>query len=265
MSIPSVQGLPKMAELTLSHFDAISSMVRQRCGINLHDGKIALVKARLNKRLRALGLASFADYVEFLRNDAGGTEIASMLDALLTNLTYFFREPRHFDALRERFIPEIAASRRHARRIRIWSAGCSSGEEPYSIAMVIREIGAALAGWDIGILATDFSSQALERAREGAMRPQQLQQLASRLVQEHFTLGDDDSQRCYRVKQSVRSLVHFARLNLMERWPMKGPFEAIFCRNVMIYFDKPTQQGLVERFWEILRPAAFCLSVIPRV
>jgi chemotaxis protein methyltransferase CheR len=242
------------ADLTTSQFAAISNVVKQRCGINLRDGKKALVKARLYKRVRALGLDGFGQYVEHLRTDAGGAEMAAMLDALSTNLTYFFREPRHFEVLENTAIPQIMARHAKDRRIRIWSAGCSSGEEPYSIAMIIKDAIGDPTGWDIGVLATDLSSKMLNLARKGMYELGQLQQTPLRLIQKNFTVVPDGPQRYYRVNRPLRQMVHFAHLNLMDPWPMKGPFDVIFCRNVMIYFDKPTQHQLVERLQELLAP-----------
>ena len=252
MTIPSVPGLPATAALMPSLFDTISRMVKQRCGINLHDGKVALVEARLNKRLRALGLADFAEYVEFLRNDAGGTEIVAMLDALSTNLTHFFREPRHFTILKESIVPEMLARHRANRQLRIWSAGCSSGEEPYSIAITMQEAIPDPAGWDLGILATDLSSPMLRAACEGRYARERLRETPARTIRENFTPVRGRAGEYYRILEPVKSMVHFARLNLMDPWPMKGPFDAIFCRNVMIYFDKDTQRRLIDRFWNIL-------------
>ncbi|MCE9544008.1 MAG: protein-glutamate O-methyltransferase CheR [Planctomycetia bacterium] len=241
-------------ELTPKQFSAISDMVRSWSGINLHVGKMALVKARLNRRLRTLGMRSFGEYVEHVAEDAAGAEKSIMLEALTTHLTHFFREPKHFDFLRETVIPQMLLRHKHDRRIRIWSAGCSSGEEPYSIAMVLQEAAAELAGWDLGILATDLSQKVIDSALDGTYEPHQLRETSARRIHDHFTLSQRHSPCSYRVKAGVRQLVHFCRLNLVDRWPMKGPFDAIFCRNVMIYFDKPTQQRLIERFSEILCP-----------
>jgi chemotaxis protein methyltransferase CheR len=252
MATAMVPSWPTTANLTMSQFTAISNLVKRRCGIKLHDGKVALVKARLNKRLRALGLHNFGQYVERICDDADEAEMTAMLDALSTNLTYFFREPRHFEVLKNSVIPRILARHARDRRFRIWSAGCSSGEEAYSIAMIVKEAVGKLTGWDAGILATDLSWPMLKLAREGTYQPQQLRETPGRLIQENFTPIHDGAGRRYQVKQPLRRMVHFARLNLMDPWPMKGPFDAIFCRNVMIYFEKPTQHQLVQRFWDML-------------
>jgi chemotaxis protein methyltransferase CheR len=236
------------AELTASQFTAISQTVKELCGLNLHEGKVALVKARLNKRLHALGLTSYGQYVDHIRQDTGGTETTAMLDALATNHTYFFREPQHFEVLRRTVVPAMLARHHGDRRLRLWSAGCSSGEEPYSMAITIKEAISDLAQWDVGILATDLSTRMLQVCREGRFPADRLREMPSNLVLENFTcLGG--GRRQYQVSDALRRMVHFARLNLMGSWPMTGQFDVIFCRNVMIYFDKPTQERLIERFW----------------
>ena len=238
------------AELTEAQFNAISSLVKSLAGINLTEAKKELVRARLTKRLRKLGLATFDDYVEYLQNDTTGAELVAMLDVLSTNTTYFFREAKHFEWLRQEVLPRLAAR----RRVRIWSAGCSSGEEPYSIAIVLLEAIPDLADWDAAILATDLSTEVLARARQGIYPASRLREVPPMLLGRHFTLVATKPERTYRVNDPVRRLVHFARLNLMGQWPMKGPFDVIFCRNVMIYFDRPTRQDLIARFYSILAP-----------
>ena len=238
------------AELTEAQFNAISSLVKSLAGINLTETKKELVRARLTKRLRKLGLATFDDYVEYLQNDTTGAELVAMLDVLSTNTTYFFREAKHFEWLRQDVLPRLTAR----RRVRIWSAGCSSGEEPYSIAIVLLEAIPDLADWDAAILATDLSTEVLARARKAIYPASRLREVPPMLLGRHFTLVATKPERTYRVNDPVRRLVHFARLNLMGQWPMKGPFDVIFCRNVMIYFDRPTRQDLIARFHSILAP-----------
>jgi len=241
-------------ELTAAQFGWISDRVRELCGINLHQGKAPLVRARLVKRLRTLGLSSYGQYLRRIKNDPDGTEVMAMLDALSTNLTYFFREPRHFEILRSRVLPALLKRHDRDRRLRLWSAGCSSGEEPYSIAITLHEAVDDLASWNAGILATDLSSPMLHLARRGLYPPHRLRAASPRVVRECFLRFGDRAQPVYRVRNFVRRSVDFARLNLMDRWPMKGPLDVIFCRNVMIYFDKAAQAQLVERFWNLLAP-----------
>jgi chemotaxis protein methyltransferase CheR len=210
-----------------------------------------LVKGRLLKRLHALGLDSFDDYLAYVEGDTSGQELATMIDVLTTNKTSFFREPQHFTYLRQRLIPQLQQLR---RPIRFWSAGCSSGEEPYSLAIVLREALPDIDQRDVRILATDISTRILAVARQAVYEQEKLSEIPAPLLYKYFTLVRCEPIPAYRLKETVRALVRLARLNLMQQWPMRGPFDVIFCRNVMIYFDRQTQEWLVQRFWELLRP-----------
>jgi len=243
------------AKLSKAQFQRISQMVGQLAGINLHVGKQELVKARLNKRLRELGMSSFDQYLTYLENDRTGNELVTMLDALSTNLTHFFREPSHFDYLRQEVLPRVL-QKGGPRRIRIWSAGCSSGEEPYSIAVTLAESIPNFGAWDVRILATDLSTRVLNTATEGLYPESRLSGIQKALLHRHFNpvAKPKGEEKTWQVKPEMRQLITFARLNLMGQWPMKGPFDVIFCRNVMIYFEKPTQTELVRRFRSLLSP-----------
>lgn len=231
-------------------FEEISGLVKKLAGINLHDGKKELVKARLAKRMRQLKLRNLNEYISFMRNDHTGRELISMLDALSTNLTFFFRESQHFHYLRDKVLPQII--QRRSSKIRIWSAGCSSGEEPYSIAMLLNENIQNINKWNIKILATDLSTRVLDKAISGEYGEQRFKETPKILVSKYFDLVQPKPSKVYQAKPSIKDLIHFARLNLMESWPMKGPFDVIFCRNVMIYFDKPTQTKLINRYYDLL-------------
>ncbi len=244
--------LAESAHLTESQFQQISQLVKQTCGINLHDGKKELVKARLAKRLRQTGLGSFEDYLNHVRDDDTGAEMTSMLDSISTNLTQFFRENAHFEFLKTTLIPALAKKKREQAKLRIWSAGCSSGEEPYSLGILLRQEFPELVNWDIRILATDLSTRVLAKAREGVYDHERLRDVPSKWISDCFTRLGPRGRAHYKVNNPVRQMITFGRLNLMERWPMRGPFDVIFCRNVMIYFDKPTQGRLVQRYWDIL-------------
>ena len=243
-------------DLSGSQFDIIRSFLHQTCGIKLHEGKESLVKSRLMKRLRVLGLSSFEKYIEYLKSDFSGSERRAAIDALTTNKTSFFRENEHFTFLRSRIVPRLAAER---RQIRIWSAGCSSGEEPYSIAMALKEELSDIARRDVRILATDISARVLKVAQEAIYDSDEIRAIPADLLQKNFTCTRVRPTRVYRVIEDVRKMVRFAQLNLMANWPMKGPFDAIFCRNVMIYFERPTQQWLVQRFWQLLESGGYLL------
>jgi chemotaxis protein methyltransferase CheR len=246
--------MPTAAELTENQFERISAFVKSISGINLHDGKKELVKARLGKRLRTLGIASFEDYFEMVRADASGNELTMMLDALSTNLTSFFRESKHFEFLAERLLPEVMRRKATDKKITIWSAGCSSGEEPYTIAIVLREAVDGKGAWDARILATDLSTKVLARAKAGVYDAQRVETVPPGLKNKYFTSEGRHSEKTYTVAPALRDIVTFARLNLMHPWPMKGPFDAIFCRNVMIYFDRETRPIVVNRFADLLAP-----------
>ena len=240
--------------LTAAQFDRIRRMLYELCGINLVPGKEGLVKTRLTKRLRALGLRSFEEYLKQIEKNPN--EIVTMVDFLTTNKTNFFREIHHFNYLREVFLPGY---KQNPGRMRFWSAGCSSGEEPYSLAILLKEEFAEFGRWDVRILATDISTRMLQRAREATYDEETVQDVPGLWRQKYFVCTSAKEPRSYRVRDDIRSMVRLARLNLMEVWPMKGPFDVIFCRNVMIYFDKPTQERLVKRFWDILAPGGLLL------
>jgi chemotaxis protein methyltransferase CheR len=237
-------------ELSDAVFEEIARLIHRLCGITLHEGKVQLVRARLNKRLRALKLRDFREYLDYLRGDGGRTEVTALLDAISTNLTSFFREPDHFQHLGEVILPRLAAG--GSRRLRIWSAGCSSGEEPYSIAITVRESLPDIPSWDARVLATDISTRMLTTARAAVYDAARIQPVSPMVRSRSFTCVESRPQKRYRVLPTVRKLVHFARLNLMESWPMAGPFDVVFCRNVMIYFDRPTRERLIGRFHDLL-------------
>lgn len=241
---------PRSVELAEEQLDKIISLVKSMSGINLNDSKKELVKARLGKRLRLLNMDSFDDYIKLVRDDSDGSELTAMLDAISTNLTNFFRESDHFDYLVSHVFPGIIKS--GSRRMRIWSAGCSTGEEPYSIGITMEENIPDLKNWDARILATDLSTKVLDTASKGHYPAKRLESMPERWRQEYFTVDRSGDHKTYTVKESLRKRISFGHLNLMGPWPMKGPFDVIFCRNVMIYFDKPTRAQLIERFWNLL-------------
>ncbi len=243
------------SHLTDAQFDTLSTLVKRVAGINLHDGKKELVKSRLNKRLRSLNLNSFDEYIDYLAADKSAVEMTAMLDAISTNLTSFFRENSHFEFLADTELPRIVAQAAHGgRRIRIWSAGCSSGEEPYTIMMCLMENLPDASRWDVKLLATDLSTQVLSRAKQGLYTEERVASIPLALRSRYFRPVRHGSETLYQVNDDIRRKITFARVNLMDDWPMRGPFDVIFCRNVMIYFDKPTQERLVNRYWDLLAP-----------
>lgn len=243
-------------ELTAAEFENIRQLLYRLCGINLNTGKEGLVKSRLMKRLRTLSLESFGDYLAFVENDHSGLELTTMIDLLTTNKTSFFREAEHFEFLKNRVLPGLWEK---TQPLRMWSAGCSSGEEPYTLAIVLREAVSDIDRRDIKLLATDISTQILAKAKEGKYDRECLNEVDPKLIHKYFSLVRTQEAKLFQVKDSLRSLIRFARLNLMQNWPMRGPFDVIFCRNVMIYFDKNTQRDLVRRYWEILKPGGYLM------
>jgi chemotaxis protein methyltransferase CheR len=229
-----------------AEFAFIRELVEQHAAIKLPDTKRQMVYGRLVRRLRELRLGSFAEYVALLREDAGGPEFVNLINAVTTNLTSFFREKHHFDVLRERIIPEFVTRNASKRTLRIWSAGCSTGEEPYSIAMTVLDC--LPAGWDLRILATDIDTKVLATASAGVYGEDRIRSLPDDIKRRGFLRGRGAASDKVRVRPEFQQPISFKQLNLMEAWPMRGQFDFIFCRNVVIYFDKPTQQRLFERF-----------------
>lgn len=241
------------SELTAEQFARISEMLHRLTGISLQAGKEQLVKARLNKRLRELSLRSFHEYVALLESDTTGAELSFMVDALTTNKTSFFREKEHFAFLSR----QVADATARDGPLKIWSAGCSAGQEPYSIAITLLERSPSGLGPECKILATDISSVVLAKAKEGIYDIEELEDLPPGYARRFFIPRPGDRGRSMQVTPQVRSMVQFARLNLMGPWPMNGRFDHIFCRNVMIYFNKATQERLVSRFRELLKPGGY--------
>ena len=243
------------AELRDIDFTKISRFVYETYGINLHAGKKELVKARLGKRLRDGNFRSFAEYFRFVTTKEGTDELIVMIDSLSTNLTSFFREEAHFHELRKIIPGMIESPSRYGRipgRLRIWCAGCSTGEEPYSLAMTLRE---ELNGQNIDtqILATDISTKVLKTAMAGVYPSGRVKSIPNSLLRKYFQIGQGEWEGYYRVKEEIKDIIKFMRFNLMENPPFNKPFDCIFCRNVMIYFDKETQKKLIDRFYDCLK------------
>ncbi len=241
--------------LTDSDFDRLRSIVREQTGIALADSKRELVYSRLARRLRKLGLASFSEYCALV--DTGdGAELQELTNAITTNLTSFFREKYHFEQLATEALPQIIQSRAAARRLRVWSAGCSTGEEPYSLAIVMRETLERHTNWDIRLLATDIDSKVVETAAAGSYTADRFAGMdPARTARWFKNSGANGGQLA--ASDELKSLITFRQLNLLDAWPMKGPFDVIFCRNVVIYFDKETQRQLFDRLADIQEPGGW--------
>jgi chemotaxis protein methyltransferase CheR len=232
-------------------FEAIRAQVKTLTGINLTRQKRELVYGRLAVRLRALGIRSFREYRRIVSGDSH--EQVRMCNAITTNLTAFFREPHHFEHLRDQVMPAFR-DRAGERRMRIWSAGCSSGEEAYSIAMTVLEALPDAYDWNVRILATDLDSDMMATAAKGQYAPDRVKALSEGRLRRFFTEQKDRGQSSFVVRPEVRSLVTFKQLNLMDQLPMSGPLDVVFCRNTVIYFDKDTQRDLFARIAPLQRP-----------
>lgn len=233
--------------MTSANFSVIQKVAMDWTGINLSDHKRNMIYGRLSRRLRALGLSSFSEYCDLLQSNPGA-EKTEFINSITTNLTSFFREGHHFDYLAGSVIPHLMRENQRTKRIRIWSAGCSTGEEPYSIAMALMRF-TILRDWDVKVLATDLDTDVLAKGAEGIYPSERAEGVPEKYRQ---FFKKDRSSDSVKVKDSVRDLIFFKSLNLLHEWPMKGPFDIVFCRNVVIYFDLATQKKLFDRYADLM-------------
>jgi chemotaxis protein methyltransferase CheR len=239
--------------LNTREFERISQLAFETCGIDLRTGKRELVQARIGKKMRQGRFGSFKEYLRHVEEDRTGQELIALLDCLTTNFTSFLREPAHFEFLRKTILPGISGE------IRIWCAASSTGEEPFTIAFsVLEELGKAAAN-RIKILATDISTRVLETAKAATYPADRFTSCPPQWLKEYLLRGTGKSEGLCRVKPEVRNLIEFRRFNLMETFHPPQPFHVIFCRNVMIYFDKETQEGVVNRLATCLAPGGYLL------
>ncbi|MEM6635042.1 MAG: protein-glutamate O-methyltransferase CheR [Pseudomonadota bacterium] len=243
------------AGLSRDHFDKIARLAHTESGILLEPKKMPMVQSRLLKRLRHLKLDSFEDYIKLLGSDDAGAEKRELISALTTNVTQFFREGHHFDTLCKTALPELIKKRGKQARIRIWSAGCSFGNEPYTIAMACSELLRDHPQVDLRILATDIDPKAISGARRGVFSASELEPVPQEMRQKYTEATEIDDQ--LRVSAKLRSMVTFQELNLLQPWPMRGKIDVIFCRNVVIYFDAETQATLFQRFHDAMSDEAW--------
>lgn len=235
-------------EFTAKDFSFIQEFMLRETGISLSDRKTSMVYGRLARRLRRTGINNFQEYFARVENDLD--ERIAFINALTTNKTQFFREKHHFDYMTNTMVPEWKQSNK--KRIRIWSAGCSTGEEPYTIASTLAACGVLGGSFDCKILATDLDTQVLDVARNGTYGIEATKVIPDTILRHGFIRGKGQKQELLKVKPLLRQAITFKQLNLTANWPHKGPLDAIFCRNVMIYFEKDMQQHLIYRFWEKL-------------
>ncbi|TQV84317.1 protein-glutamate O-methyltransferase CheR [Exilibacterium tricleocarpae] len=229
------------------NFADIKQIAYRQTGITLTDHKKNMIYGRLARRLRSLGLKNFNQYCELIA-ESGNQEMGDFVNSITTNLTAFFREGHHFEFLEQEVFPALRTKNLPQKRVRIWSAGCSTGEEPYSLSIVMQEH-LPTAGWDVRLLATDLDTEVVAHARRGVYSGDRVDSVSEERRQRWFLKGGDDQAK---VKPQLQKIITFKPLNLLNPWPFSGPFDVIFCRNVVIYFDKDTQKKLFNRYADIL-------------
>ena len=237
------------SKINKKDFEFVRRTIYNYCGIYINNGKEALVQTRLNKRMKKLGISTFHEYLKLIENQKPKGEFLSFVDVLTTNKTSFYRENQHFEFISEFLYPNMAG-----RNIKWWSAGCSSGEEPITLAMNLLEA-KSQTGWrDVKILATDISRNVLHVAKSGIYAPNKIVDIPSQYLKKYFTVLNDGS---YKVNDIVRNMITYGRLNLNDQWSFKGEFHVIMCRNVMIYFNRQTQEQIIRKFSDLLEPGGY--------
>ena len=245
LAVDKSDSIEKEHRFSDRNFQYIRRLVGDQTGIVLSEAKRDMVYSRLARRLRALKLEDFSQYCERL-NKNPDSELGELINAITTNLTSFFRENHHFEFLQNKVIPELLVRNAATRRLRIWSAGCSTGEEPYSIAMVVKEV--LPQGWDCRILASDLDTEVLAKAERGVYNLDRVTGISNSRLKRWFMRGKGINLGFARINPELRDMISFRRVNLIDAWPVKGPVDILFCRNVVIYFDKDTQRQIFERY-----------------
>ena len=238
-----------MKEITDSEFNRIREFIKQKLGINLSDEKKSLIQSRLSSTISDKGFVGFTQYFDHLLQDTSGEALIHFVDKITTNHTFFMREKDHFEYLRDTVLPYIYENHSQNNDLRLWCAGCSTGEEPYTLEMIIQDFFKDKPGkWDTQILATDISTSVLKKAIRGVYPVENLKDLPNNWINDYFEAFDD---RYRQVRESIKKLITYRKFNLMEeKFPFKRPFHIIFCRNVMIYFDTDTRDQLVNKFYD---------------
>jgi chemotaxis protein methyltransferase CheR len=245
----AVQEKEREFKFTVDDFNFLRKLSNEHSGIQVPDERFDMFYSRLSKRVRKLGLSNFKEYCQYLTQHSD-VEFTEFINAITTNLTAFFRENHHFEYLRDVVIPEVLIRNKVSRQIKVWSAGCSTGEEPYSLAITLMEI--VPADWDIKILATDLDTNVLQTALEGVYTEERISGISDERLKRWFMRGKSAQLGQVKVRSEIQQLIQFKQLNLMKEWPMKCHFDFIFCRNVLIYFDRETKTKLANRYAEML-------------
>lgn len=249
---PLLSAKPQEVPFSDSDFQALARLAKKQFGLNLAVSKKPLVYSRLSKRLKARNVSGFPEYLSLLENPGEENEKFELISALTTNVTSFFRESHHFDTLRDEILPNIVEQAKKGSKVRFWSAGCSGGPEPYSIAMTLLEKFPQATQYDVKILATDIDPKIVTKARLGQYSVEELAGIPPAYQAKWAARTNSESR--FEISQDVKDLITFNELNLISDWPMKGLFDGIFCRNVAIYFDQSTQKVLWKRFCHLLKP-----------
>jgi len=239
-------------------FAFISRMANEKTGIQLGMHKRDMIYSRIVRRIRSLKLRTFTEYCDYLKSHQK-EEMTNFINAITTNLTSFFREKHHFDYLKNTVVPEVKSKNAISKKLRVWSAGCSTGEEPYSLAMTFHDAFSDVSGWDLKILATDLDTNVVSHGKAGVYVPDRVDGLPASILKKNFNEVIPASGRgsAYEMSPHLKQYITFNRLNLLGDWPMKGKFDVIFCRNVVIYFNKDTQRVLFDRYAELLKPNGY--------
>lgn len=247
------------AKLTDNEFDKLSKFIYNEAGIKMPRVKKVMLQSRLQKRLRQLSITTFKDYIDYVFSEKGmETEIIHMLDVVSTNKTDFFREPIHFDFLREYVLPEFVNEGQFSRPLKVWSAGCSSGEEPYTLTIVLSEFKSEFPRFDYNIIGTDISTQILQKAVAAVYKEERIMNIPMNLKKKYFLRSKDRTNPSVRVVPELRKKVRFQRLNFMDNsYSISETFDVVFCRNVLIYFDRPTQEKVIQKLCTKLKPGGY--------
>jgi chemotaxis protein methyltransferase CheR len=262
MGILPVIDLEENIEITPEEYELVRKLIYDRAGINLGNNRQHLVQARLAKRIRVKGLSGFREYFQYLQSDRSGEEMVHLTDAISTNTTFFFREADHFDFLAKSIVSRIKEERWEEKKylIRIWSAASSSGEEPYTIAMVVQKVLSEYPMIDFKILATDISQKILGQAIAGQYEAQKLKMIPDEYRRNSFRPVSGSKGELFEVSPELKRKITFANFNLMTpEYPFKFGFDYVFCRNVMIYFDRQTQEAVVNRISKHIRPGGYLI------
>lgn len=256
-----IQSATRLDQHSLNdkQFKFICRLVYEATGIVLDDRKREMVYRRLMRRTRDLKIASFGEYCALLESGCDD-ELPKFINSITTNLTSFFREKHHFEYLENTFIPEHLKQFSHSKKLRIWSAACSTGEEPYSLAITLMEaMGSLLSIWDAKILATDLDTDVLNHGIKGIYKTERIKDIDNSHKKKWFKKGSGDNSDLVKIHPKLADLITFKQLNLLDPWPAKGPFDVIMCRNVLIYFDRETQNSLIDRYFDLLRPGGLLI------